>query len=198
MISRSPVPISLSKVLLVEGQTPVHFFEALLQHLKLSNQVEIHDFGGAENLRAALRALVASSDFRTRVKSLGVVRDAESDAKTARQSVDDALIAADLAKDVRASVFILPDNDRPGMIETLCLDSVRDEPVFACVEEFFECAKNHGVKPRTPSRDPKSYAQAFLATRQDVQLFPGLAAYRGYWPWNSPVFNSLKDFLRSL
>jgi hypothetical protein len=194
----TPAPITQSKVLLVEGRTPLHFFDAILKHLGLRDHIEIHDFGSVNNLRNALRALAISSGFRTQVKSLGVVRDAESDAKTARQSVDDALAAAELAQGVETSVFILPDNNRPGMIETLCLDSVRDEPVFACVEDFFECAKNHGIDPSSSPQAPKSYAQAFLALQDKIEPYPGRAAYHGYWPWDSPVFDELKEFLRAL
>ena len=29
-------------------------------------------------------------------------------------------------------------------------------------------------------------------------MFPGVAAYRDYWPWNSPAFGPLKQFLINL
>jgi len=146
-----PVPVSLSKVLLVEGSTPLHFFEALLSELGLHDLVEIRDFGGVRDLRPAVRALASSSEFRRLVKSLGVVRDAETDAKAARQSAEDALAAAGLPEGVETSVFIPPDNKQPGMIETLCVESVRRDPAFACVEEFFKCLGTQGVDlPDTP------------------------------------------------
>jgi hypothetical protein len=193
-----PVPVTLSKALLVEGATPMHFFEALLDELGFQDQVEIRSFGGVQDLRAALRALASSSEFARVVKSVGVVRDAESDAKGARQSAEDALGAAGLPEGMRSSVFILPDNERPGMLETLCLDSIRQDPVFSCVEQFFECIARQSVELPSPPRDAKNYAQAYLATRKEVQLFPGLAAYRGYWPWDSRVFHDLKEFLKAL
>ncbi len=193
-----PVPVSLSKVLLVEGPTPTHFFEALLKELGLKDKVEIRDFDGVEHLRAFVRALAATSEFRLLVKSVGVVRDAETNAKAARQSAEDALAAAGLPEGVQTSVFILPDNKRPGMIETLCIDSVRQDPVFPCVEQFFKCVETQGVDLPGAPQDAKNYTQAFLATREDVELYPGIAAYRGYWPWDSPVFDDLKKFLEAL
>ena len=84
------------------------------------------------------------------------------------------------------------------MLETLCVDSIRQEPVFSCVERFFECVGKQGVDLPSAPKDAKNYAQAFLATRKEVQLFPGLAAYRGYWPWDSRVFHDLKEFLKAL
>ena len=193
-----PVPVTLSRVLLVEGKTPFHFFRAMLEELGLLDEVEVRDFGGVRELRAFVRALASTSEFRSLVKSVGVVRDAERDAKAARQSVDHALAAASLPEGVRTSVFILPGNEREGMIETLCVDSIRQHPVFSCVEQFFECAGKHGVDLPSAPRDAKHYAQAYLATRKEVQLFPGLAAYRGYWPWDSGVFDRLKKFLKAL
>jgi len=197
-IEPPPVPVSLSKVLLVEGSTPVHFFEALLCQLGLNDSVEIRDFGGVRQMRAFVRAFASSSEFRRLVKSMGVVRDAETNAGGARQSVDDALKAAALPEAVQTSVFILPDNERPGMIETLCIESVRQTPVFSCVEQFFQCVETQGVDLPGAPHDAKNRAQAFLATRSEVQLYPGIAAYRGYWPWDSAVFANLKEFLEAL
>jgi hypothetical protein len=193
-----PAAVSLSKLLLVEGSTPTHFFEALLSEMGLKDDVEIRDFGGVEQLRAFVRALASTSEFRRQVRSLGVVRDAERDASAARQSVEHALSAAGLPEGVQDSIFILPDNERAGMIETLCVDSIREDPVFSCVEQFFECVQKQGVELPSAPQDAKSYAQAYLATRTEVQLFSGLAAYRGYWPWDSAVFDDLKKFLKAL
>jgi hypothetical protein len=80
----APIPITLNKVLLTEGETPTHFCEALLCHLDLSDKVEIRNFGGVTNLGAALSALTASAEFQTLVESVGIIRDAETDAATAR------------------------------------------------------------------------------------------------------------------
>jgi hypothetical protein len=193
-----PVAVSLSKVLLVEGDTCLHFFEALLSELGLEDEVEVRHFGGVQQLRAFVRAFASTSAFRDVVTSLGVVRDAETDAKGARQSVEDALTVAGLPEGVQTSVFILPDNKRRGMIETLCVDSIRQDPVFSCVEEFFQCAEGQGAGLPHAPRVAKNHAQAFLATREEVQLYPGIAAYRGYWPWKSPVFDDLKTFLKAL
>jgi hypothetical protein len=201
-----PVPIALSKLLLVEGDTPKHFFEALLRHLGLDAAVEIRNFHGLGDFRSYLIHLAATTDFR-RVVSLGVVRDAEAKpAVDARQSVTDAFTAAGLTgtrtSPVKTAAFILPDDANPGMIETLCMEAVRQDAALSdalgCVEDFFLCLDRKQVAlPGAPIR-AKNYAQAFLATRLETQIFPGTAAYRGYWPWDSPAFDSLKQFLRNL
>jgi Protein of unknown function (DUF3226) len=140
------------------------------------------------------------------VTSVGVVRDAENDAAAARQAVSHALSAAGLmaarTPPIRTAMFILPDNNNPGMIETLCVEAVKNEPslanAYTCVEEFFVCLGRTGVSLPSLPVLAKHQAQAYLATRQDVQLFPGIAAYRNYWPWTNAVFRPLIQFLQNL
>ena len=201
-----PVPIALSKLLLVEGDTPMHLFEALLQHLGLGSTVEVRNFRGLGDFKSYLIRLATTTEFR-RVVSLGVIRDAEDKlAVDARQSVSDAFIAAGLTgartPSVKTAAFILPDDVNPGIIETLCMEAVRQEAAladaFGCVEEFFHCLDVKKIAlPGSPQR-AKNHAQAYLATRPETQMFPGLAAYRNYWPWNSPAFGPLIQFLINL
>jgi hypothetical protein len=201
-----PTPIMLAKLLLVEGSTPTHFFEALLRHLGLAQQIEIRDYGGVRDLTHALNGLVMTADFKRLVTSVGVVRDAEDrPAAAARAAAEGALATAGLlapGSSVQTSIFVLPNNADPGMIETLCMKAVENEaPLaipFACVQDFFACLRNAGIQLPADIRFAKHHAQAFLATRPEVQLFPGLAAYRGYWPWDNPTFDDLKNFLQAI
>ncbi|MFQ5733822.1 MAG: DUF3226 domain-containing protein [Planctomycetaceae bacterium] len=197
----SPTPLRRSKLLLVEGSTPLHFFEALLRHLGISDPIEIRDFGGVTDVKPAVAAYAESAEFKALVSSVGVVRDAEDDRDSAFASVRHALDATGLDTtnpDVRTSIYILPDDHQPGMIETLCVEAVRKDPVFPCVEAFFDCAEQNGASVPDDIRRAKNVAQAFIATRKDAQTFPGIAAYRGYWPWDNDVFDDLKQFLQSL
>jgi hypothetical protein len=201
------VPLALPKLLLVEGDTPMHFFEAFLRHLTLDNQVEIRNFRGTGDFKQYLLALVSRPEFNALVTSVGVVRDAaDKPAASARQSIADALSDAGLTparvRVIRTSIFILPDDTNPGMIETLCMEAVKNEPTladpYACVEEFFAClARNNVSLPSQPVL-AKHRAQAYLATRTEAQMFPGIAGYRGYWPWDNPVFQPLRQFLLAL
>jgi hypothetical protein len=146
--------------------------------------------------------LAASAEFQRLVESVGIVRDAETDSAAARDSVNHAVGAAAIPARVRISVFILPDNTNPGMIETLCMNAVRNHLPLAsevgCVDAFFNCLERRGVTFPDPLRMAKHHAQAYLATRAESQMFPGLAAHRGYWPWDSPTFEPLKRFLQAL
>jgi len=193
-------------LLLVEGDTPTHFFEALLRHLALSNDIEVRNFRSITNLRPFLLDLAKTAEFQALATSVGIVRDAESDAAAARQSAQHALQAAGLTPartpPIKTSIFILPDNANPGMIETLCMHAVESEPTlsgeYACAVEFIACLNKNRVALPTEPKLAKNRAQAYLATRMDVQLFPGQAAYRGHWPFDNPAFDPLKKFLQAL
>src|SRR5437868_2714767 len=127
---RARAPITHQKLLLVEGATPFYFFLALLRHLRLENDIEIRNFGGIGDLHPALRLLVATPGFPN-VTSVGIIRDAETDARGSFDSVCSGLRAAGLSIPLgmlvtatgipNTSVLILPDCASPGMLENLCL-----------------------------------------------------------------------------
>jgi hypothetical protein len=73
---------------------------------------------------------------------------------------------------------MLPNGKQPGMIETLCVESVRADPAFECVEAFFRCVETKGIALPSGPIAAKSYAQAFLATRPEVQMFKALQPRR--------------------
>lgn len=201
----APPSLTLSKLLVVEGDTPMHFCEALLRHLNLEKDIEIRSFGGVRDFALFIGDLARSHDFRG-VVSMGVIRDAESNPVAARQSVESALQAAGLTParlpPIKTSIFILPDNASPGMIETLCMLAADSEPglagACACTADFFACLAKKGIALPAEPKLSKNRAQAYLATRVDAQLFPGQASYRGHWPFDNAVFDPLKQFLQAL
>src|SRR5689334_7525213 len=102
--------IQLAKLLLVEGETPAHFFEAMAKHLGLDRQIEIRSYGGLEQLAVFLRAIAATAAFRLLVRSVGIIRDAEDDCERAVASVRDAISKANVPKEVKVIYYILPNN----------------------------------------------------------------------------------------
>lgn len=212
----STAPITLQKLLLVEGHDAWQFFKALLHHLGLVNTIEIRNYGGISELPSYLKTLPAISGFGE-VVSLGITRDAESNAQDAFKAVCHALEnarsggprtpfrerlsvpQAPINKTGGAlgiSVFILPDCVSPGMLETVCLASVTDDPAMPCVEQYFECLK--GGRVPTLGSISKARVQAFLSSRPEPGLLLGQAAHGGYFPWQSGVFEPIKQFLRAL
>ena len=194
-----------SKILVVEGHGPKKFFEHYLNRLVITD-IQVENFGGNTELRPFVKAAVLLPGFKERVVSVGVIRDAETDAQAAFRSVCGALEAARLpvppapviptGDQPRVQAFILPGDGQAGMIETLCLQSVEADPAMSCVEEFLRCVENSGHP--MPSNLTKARTHAFLATRALPDLPMWTAAMRGYWNWSHPVFAPLEAFLVAL
>ena len=73
----------------------------------------------------------------------------------------------------RVSVFILPNCESAGMLETLYLSAVQDVPAMPCVEQYLQCLE---VTAKLPPNNPeKARAHAFLASRPRPELRVGEA-----------------------
>lgn len=190
--------------LLVEGNDQRNFFEAFVRHLSLGN-IEVRDFGGVNDLRRFLAGFVTSVGFRE-VRSVGIVRDAETSAQSAFQSVQSSLRNVGLAAPVRpresaggspsVNVMILPDGRNPGMLETLLCETLVGDPVNGCVDGFFDCVRGlDGVDIRRPD---KSRAHAYISTRAEPHSSVGVAALRGYWDLEHSALDGVGEFLKAL
>jgi hypothetical protein len=194
----APTAISREKMLLVEGETPSHLFEALATELGLNDSIEIRSYGGVTDLGKYLKTLVVTPGFKENVKSLGIARDAETDPAKAKQSVQTAIANAHLSNDVSVAIAILPDELSAGNVESLCLRSVEKEEVYECVTQFFACVKEKNIMlPDGPALH-KHYAQVYMASKDNPQMFPGMAAYKKVWPLMSETFETLRNFLTGL
>ena len=198
-----PTAIERPIQLLVEGKNPLNFFETFIRYLDIRDAPQIQDFGGVNELQRFLRLFVRSPGFDT-VECIGIVRDAEESAAAARQSVEGSLRNAGLPvpgyagkdDDPAVHVLILPDDEEPGMIETLLCRSVADAPVNPCIDKFFDCvAALPGFDIRRPD---KARAQAYLATRPVPDVSVGVAAQKGYWPLEHEAFAGVRAFLTAL
>ena len=200
-----PKEINSRVQLLVEGNDQRNFFEAFIDHLSLAD-IQIQNFGGVNELHGFLLTLVNAAGFRETVQSVGIVRDAETSAQAAFQSVQSSLRNAGLPvpnqPEERAggspavSVLLLPGNNRTGMLETLLNETFANTPEEACINAFFDCVEDaSGVSLQRPH---KARAQAYLATKPEPHLSVGVAAKRAYWNLDHPVFDRLREFLRAL
>jgi hypothetical protein len=201
---RTPQALSKPKLLIGEGKEEVDFFTAFLTHLNITD-VQVEQYGGKQELPSYLRTLAVRPGYLN-VVSLGITRDADDSAQSAFQSVCSSLNRASLpvpskpgeivGDSPQVSIMILPDGQNSGMLEDLFLTAIETDPVLPCVDEYFDCVY------RTSGRKPNNMAKARVHTWLASQLEPdkrlGEAAKAGYLPWDSPGFDSLKQFLEAL
>lgn len=207
-------PVTAEGQLLVEGRVPEMFFRELVSAYGLEKAVEVRTFGdiSKDNLQTYLELLTQKAVFKERVKRVGIIRDAEgSTAAGAFQSVQAALEGAQLpvpsalnkleGNPLAVGVFILPNCQDAGMLESLCLsaaaeiEAAQPNGVLPCVNEFFACLDKGGKKPGNPTK--AQFAGYVLACDViDPQL--GRAAQKGAIPWQAKAFDSIKAFVRSV
>ncbi len=195
---------SKPKLLIGEGREEQIFFTAFLAHLNISD-VQIEQYGGKQKLPSYLRNLRNIPGY-LEVISLGITRDADDSARSAFQSVCSSLNSASLpvpskpgeiaGDSPQVSVMILPDGQNKGMLEDLCLAAVEADPVLQCVDEYFNCV--YTTVGREPNNIAKARVHAWLASQIEPDKRLGEAAKAGYWPWDSPGFDRLKQFLQAL
>lgn len=194
--------------LLVEGRTAEIFFRELVEFLNLQAQLQVRDFGDIDNLTAYLETFTQLEKFIEKVTSIGIIRDAEDKpATSAFSSVCDSLKAVKIEppqnigmaeqKAIKVGVFILPDCQNKGMLETLCLASLSDQLVtLACMNGYFDCLETNGIT--LPKNMAKARTWAFLATQNLSDPQVGRAAQAKIFPWNNDAFKPLREFIAAL
>ena len=179
---------------------------AILERL-VPSDMEIRDFGGVTELHGFLKAVWSAPSARTTIEAIGIVRDAESNAAAAFDSVRDAIRVLGLqpperplqvaGKKPRIGVLILPPGQPDGMLEDVCLEAVRCDPAMRCVEEYLACLQD-AIADWPNSNPSKAKLQAFLASRERPGLRLGEAAARGEWNWDHVSYNPIKRFIEDL
>lgn len=209
--------IESDSLLLVEGKDEVSFFKALLKKMDIkvkdekSNEgVQIHDAGGCYKFPARFKLLVKDSGF-SQVRKLGFVRDAEkNEAKSAFDSICKVLkdtnalerLPCNIGKveeigKLKVGIFIMPNNQDKGMLESLCLQSIKDMHCNKEMETYIECLKKHNEN-NSSFNSEKAKTQVYLASKVPIVQSLGLGACKGYFNFDDPIFDEIRSFLHNL
>lgn len=138
--------------LLVEGNDERNFFEAFIKHhseMLSIKDIQIQNFKGKDKLCKFLPMFVVAPGFRDKVRSIGIVRDADCSARSAFQSVQDTLrkvrlLVPDCPEKPKTNgkltvnVLILPGGvHKKGMLETLLCQTFAGTEIGGCIGKFF-------------------------------------------------------------
>ena len=169
--------------------------------------IEIQDFGGNSQLRAEINAVWSAPQARSKIEAFGIIRDAETSAAAAFESVSKALGWVGLSvphcpRQVvdgkpRVGVLILPPGKSEGMLEDICLEAMRCDPAMPCVEEYIKCVEEN-VPGWKDSNRKKAKVQAFLASRDEPGLKIGEAEKPDYWNWRHASYDPIRQFIHDL
>ncbi len=202
-----PITIEKSALLLVEGKDEVNFFNALLDDCNIP-EVQIIEIGGKNKFKLEFPALLNLEGFLN-VKSYAIIQDADNDSNATLTSIKSLLskyhqpIPNDCGEFVannciRVGIYIVPGNKKEGMLENLCLDTVENNPVLKCVDQYLSCLEEQLEKHDFPRNRAKARMHAFLAGQNKLVPSLGLAAKKAYFNLKSEVLSDLRRFLEEL
>ncbi|NIA03553.1 MAG: hypothetical protein GWP12_03340 [Nitrospirae bacterium] len=194
--------IHQKKVLAVEGKDEINFFSALLKYMEITD-FEVREVGGKKQFSNKLPALVRMSGFSD-IETLAIIQDADVNAEAAFESIRNILKKESLKPPnqvyqfsngtPKIGIFIMPGNSDAGMLEDLCLNTVKDHSAMACTESFIDCVSK---LEKPPKNIAKAKAQAFLAAMPEIANSVGVGAQKGYWDFNSEELTDLKSFIEN-
>ena len=199
--------IKQPKQVIVEGNDEIRVFESLSKHLNI-HDLEVRHYGGSPKLRQFLKTFRSSSEFDL-VRSLAIVADANSNRNGREQRIQGALSNAGLPVpprplesvsngDLKVAYLVVPHNVEGTMIEDVCLDSVKTDPVMECIDRYFECISQTNTQGPREVWMSKARVHAFLASRDRPDLRLGEAAEKGLWTFDTDAFLPLKDLMSIL
>jgi hypothetical protein len=195
-------------LLLVEGKDEIEFFNALFKYMNIDG-VQIHEVEGKNNFSKNIKQIKDSPDDGfSIVTNLGIIRDADDNAKAAFDSICYHLNQNKIAppKNIgivenidkrKIGIFIMPNNKDNGMLETLCLESIESTCCYKEMNIYIECLQNLYKNNKSFNVD-KAKSQVYLASKIPMKNRLGLGAEAGHWNFNHSAFIKIKTFLKEL
>ncbi len=200
------------KLILVEGIEDKYFFEKLisippLDQMAIDIQIEL--YGGKDKMGNAIKAIPRLPNFK-RLKSIIITRDADESLDSTLQSIQYYLQRANLpvpnankeyatspTDNLKAGIFILPGNLAEGMLEDLLLSATAAGNLRDCIDQYIDCVKNHDKNlPRNESK-ARFFSWLSLQAEPNKRL-EFVISQTKLIPWDSPVFNDIKNFLSQI
>lgn len=215
--AENPLTIDKAKLILAEGREGQGFLEWLCKKCRSKDDVQVIDFGGNPQLRLFIQNLV-NMDGYDKVESIVVVRDAEGNALSAIDSIKGALgndklkndklpvpskpftFKSENGKKTAYMIFSDPNDSSRGTLEDLCLAMVNDQPVFECIDSFFECVNEKIESGTKLTHLHKRKVRCYLSTARlnCVGSNIGEAAERGAWDIKHKALLPFKQIITEL
>ena len=182
--------------------------EALSEDLRFSNEIQVLDFGGNDNLNNFLLNLKNMDKF-SQVVSLAVIRDAENDYSMACREVSGTLVKCGFTppdsdgswtyddNGLKVGFMLFPLNNDSGTLEDLCLRILAEKgtkDILTSINEFLTVMESS--HDRHYRRKHKNRLHTYLSSSDEFVTMPlGLASSAGAFNWNSSELECLRDFL---
>lgn len=177
----------------VEGVSDRAFLQCVARHLKLNN-IGFKLIGG----NVASLKNMAPRIQRSSAAGMGiaVIADANSDVGEQRARLQEVVDQEDIPV---KEWFFLPDDARPGCLETLLEDMAvpSHRPIHDCFDHYEECLRRQDSRYALPDAKARIYAYCKVLR---IKTRPACRDYRNphHWNMDAPALQPLKRFLLSL
>lgn len=215
-LQKGKISVDKKYVILCEGRDEERFIrkylksEAVAGYPSLSDNIQIINFGGNDELPGRLKLLKVTPGFE-QVEALLIIRDAEKNATIATNQIKRSLENSGLPKPAGPGVWVegTPNvgfllfpvcSNEPvsGALEDLCL-LVLKEPekadILDQIKEFLQVLKQKGLRDGYPHEFKTKLHTYFSVTDKYVGSKIGEAADAGAFDWNSIYLEPLKNFI---
>lgn len=210
--------ISKQHLILCEGIDAEGFLIYFLNNAEsnyaefLREHIQVMDFGGNENLFNYIETIKKMEGFDS-IKSILIIRDAETNYIKAQNDITAALVKAKLPVpehtyewadgDIKTAYLLFPAcGSEPinGTLEDLCLSVLSEENSNIVLDKInaFVSDLKCGMKRDFPHEFKTKLHTYFSITDKYVSLKIGEAAKAGAFDWNSSKLNDLRLFIESI
>lgn len=194
-------------VILVEGRDDY----LLVEKLATDNKPNIIDMKGYSNLSKKLGDIaISTKQFQDNITHLLIIVDADDDFTGRRQEVLSKLNEVGISlsstyplgaiedvNGIKVGIYILPDNNNIGSLETLLLYSVKHSNILQCADNMIQCRK--AIEPAFDWNTKNKYDKIKYRLHMNALVVD----YDFYYDrtfiseidYSDPCFNSLKQFI---
>lgn len=210
-------------LILCEGIDAFNFLIWFLDDIKKRDKkfeaFHVYNFGGITELSAALETMSLDENFKTCLQSVSIIRDAETNAEGAIQSIKSALQSAGLIvpscpcsperdpgestkyPTITVGYLLFPtcsSNCENGTLEDLCLSILAKDDANTILEDVNRAIQPYIQNGKLPRQHKNKLHAYFSFTDDFVSLKIGEAARAGAFSWTSPQIELLKKFLNAM
>lgn len=204
------------RYLIVEGVTDV----ALIKYISLKQGItqKFNDFkqekeiyrykdlfiinlAGQGNLKKFLKESLSSTIHK--INKVGIIQDSDDDFKDSLNDVRKAIENAELKKeleDKKIEIFLTPNNQDRGDLETLLISTIEDNSIFECFDQYSECLqKDNEIYPKAINKGKvhayTMYSQKGENLYKPMQSFIHKDEDTSLWNIEHPNFKPIIDFV---
>ena len=203
--SQAPRPISKPIAIAVEGADYFYSLLAQIDGPPEFAEVQLWDFSEVGSADRFLQLLKSLAGFCTKVRAIGLIRDAEESAESSRNELRLAFERNGLAAPFEAGeiaagppatgFLVMPVGKKSGCIEHAFLDSASCAATLECAKAFLKCIDRGG---RNDNWRAKVQVHAIIAASDRPSATLGQSVRQNLWDLSHPSLAIMLDFVRRL